>query len=98
MTRFSRRSSISSQNSRETRIHWSGKYRTPLTGQAAYPRPVQDPLPIWLGVGGTPASFVRACMLGLPLMVAIIGGEPKRFRHLIDLYREAGRSTLKGLT
>ncbi len=74
-----------------TRIHWSGKYRAPLTGQAVYPRPVQDPLPIWVGVGGTPASFVRAGMLGLPLMVAIIGGEPKRFRPLIDLYREAGR-------
>jgi len=56
-----------------------------------YPRPFQDPLPIWLGVGGTPASFVRAGTLGLPLMVAIIGGEPKRFRPLIDLYREAGR-------
>jgi len=52
---------------------------------------VQDPLPIWLGVGGTPTSFVRAGMLGLPLMVAIIGGEPERFRELIDLYREAGR-------
>src|SRR6266704_441066 len=74
-----------------TRIHWSGKYRAPLTGQAVYPRPVQDPLPIWVGVGGTPASFVRAGSLGLPLMVAIIGGEPKRFRPLIDLYREAGR-------
>jgi probable LLM family oxidoreductase len=76
---------------KNTRIHWSGKYRAPLTGQAVYPRPVQDPLPIWLGVGGTPASFVRAGMLGLPLMVAIIGGEPKRFRPLIDLYRQAGR-------
>ena len=74
-----------------TRIHWSGKYRAPLTGQAVYPRPLQDPLPIWVGVGGTPASFVRAGTLGLPLMVAIIGGEPKRFRPLIDLYREAGR-------
>ena len=74
-----------------TRIHWSGKYRPPLTGQAVYPRPLQDPLPIWVGVGGTPASFVRAGTLGLPLMVAMIGGEPKRFRPLIDLYREAGR-------
>jgi probable LLM family oxidoreductase len=72
-------------------IHWSGKYRPALTGQAVYPRPVQDPLPIWVGVGGTPASFVRAGTLGLPLMVALIGGEPKRFRPLIDLYREAGR-------
>jgi probable LLM family oxidoreductase len=74
-----------------THIHWSGKYRAPLTGQAVYPRPLQNPLPIWIGVGGTPASFARAGMLGLPLMVAIIGGEPKRFRPLIDLYREAGR-------
>jgi probable LLM family oxidoreductase len=72
-------------------VHWSGKYRAALTGQGVYPRPVQDPLPIWLGVGGTPGSFVRAGELGLPLMVAIIGGEPRRFRPLVDLYREAGR-------
>ena len=62
-----------------------------LTGQGVYPRPMQDPLPIWLGVGGTPGSFVRAGALGLPLMVAIIGGETRRFRPLVDLYREAGR-------
>jgi probable LLM family oxidoreductase len=74
-----------------THIHWKGKHRVPLTGQAVYPRPLQNPLPIWVGVGGTPASFARAGTLGLPLMVAIIGGEPKRFRPLIDLYREAGR-------
>jgi probable LLM family oxidoreductase len=74
-----------------TNVHWSGKYRAPLTGQAVYPRPLQNPMPIWVGVGGTPASFVRAGVLGLPLMVAIIGGEPERFRPLIDLYREAGR-------
>jgi alkanesulfonate monooxygenase SsuD/methylene tetrahydromethanopterin reductase-like flavin-dependent oxidoreductase (luciferase family) len=72
-------------------VHWSGRHRPALTGQGVYPRPVQDPLPIWIGVGGTPASFVRAGTLGLPLMVAIIGGEPHRFRPLIDLYREAGR-------
>ena len=72
-------------------VHWSGKHRPSLTGQGVYPRPVQDPLPIWLGVGGTPNSFVRAGALGLPLMVAIIGGEVKRFRPLVDLYREAGR-------
>src|ERR1700680_2738417 len=75
----------------DTHVRWSGKYRARLTGQAVYPRPLQNPLPIWVGVGGTPASFVRAGTLGLPLMVAIIGGEPKRFRPLIDLYREAGR-------
>src|SRR6202007_1138948 len=74
-----------------TKVHWTGKHRAALTGQAIYPRPMQDPLPIWLGVGGTPTSFVRAGMLGLPLMVAIIGGEPRRFRPLIDLYRETGR-------
>jgi probable LLM family oxidoreductase len=72
-------------------VHWSGRYRAPLTGQGVYPRPVQDPLPIWLGVGGTPQSFARAGALGLPLMVAIIGGEPRRFRPLVDLYREAGK-------
>src|SRR6202051_3438441 len=74
-----------------THVRWSGKHRVALTGQAVYPRPLQNPLPIWVGVGGTPESFVRAGTLGLPLMVAIIGGEPKRFRPLIDLYREAGR-------
>ena len=74
-----------------THVHWTGKHRAPLTGQAVYPRPLQNPLPIWVGVGGTPESFVRAGTLGLPLMVAIIGGEPRRFRPLIDLYREAGR-------
>ena len=73
-----------------TRVHWSGKHRAALTGQAVYPRPLQNPLPIWVGVGGTPESFVRAGTLGLPLMVAIIGGEFKHFRPLIDLYREAG--------
>jgi probable LLM family oxidoreductase len=72
-------------------VTWSGKHRAALTGQGVYPRPVQDPLPIWLGVGGTPQSFVRAGVLGLPLMVAIIGGETRRFRPLIDLYREAGQ-------
>jgi len=71
-------------------VQWSGKHRPALTGQGVYPRPVQNPLPIWLGVGGTPQSFVRAGQLGLPLMVAIIGGEPRRFRPLIDLYRATG--------
>jgi probable LLM family oxidoreductase len=75
----------------EVNVRWSGRHRAPLTGQGVYPRPLQDPLPIWVGVGGTPESFVRAGTLGLPLMVAIIGGEPARFRPLIDLYREAGR-------
>jgi probable LLM family oxidoreductase len=74
-----------------THVHWQGRHRAPLTGQGVYPRPQQEKLPVWIGVGGTPASFVRAGNLGLPLMVAIIGGQPHRFRPLIDLYREAGR-------
>ena len=72
-------------------VNWSGKHRPALTGQGIYPRPLQNPLPVWLGVGGTPQSFARAGALGLPLMVAIIGGEPHRFRPLIDLYYEAGK-------
>ena len=72
-------------------VTWSGKHRPALTGQGVYPRPVQNPLPIWLGVGGTPGSFARAGTLGLPLMVAIIGGHTHRFRSLVDLYWEAGR-------
>ncbi len=72
-------------------VSWAGRFRAPLRSQAIYPRPVQNPIPIWLGVGGTPESFVRAGTLGLPLMVAVIGGETHRFRPLIDLYREAGK-------
>jgi probable LLM family oxidoreductase len=70
-------------------VNWSGKFRPALRNQAIYPRPLQNPLPIWLGVGGTPESFARAGILGLPLMVAVIGGETHRFRPLIDLYRKA---------
>ncbi len=71
-------------------VHWSGEFRPRLTGQGVYPRPHQPRMPVWVGVGGTPQSFIRAGMLGLPLMVAIIGGEFRRFRPLVDLYREAG--------
>src|SRR6185436_3302467 len=76
---------------KHTHVHWSGKHRPSLNGEGVYPRPVQNPLPVWLGVGGTPASFARAGALGLSLMVAIIGGDFLRFRPLIDLYRTAGR-------
>jgi probable LLM family oxidoreductase len=75
----------------EPHPHWAGRHRAPLTGQGVFPRPVQAQLPMWIGVGGTPASFVRAGGLGLPLMVAIIGGEPRRFKPLVDLYRRAWR-------
>jgi probable LLM family oxidoreductase len=71
-------------------VTWTGKHRPSLNQQSIYPRPLQTPLPIWLGVGGTPASFKRAGELGLPLMVAVIGGDTHRFRPLIDMYRQAG--------
>ncbi|MBI2722489.1 MAG: LLM class flavin-dependent oxidoreductase [Bacteroidetes bacterium] len=71
-------------------VTWSGKFRPALNNQAIYPRPLQSPFPVWLGVGGTPESVVRAGRLGLPLMVAVIGGETHRFRPLVDLYRRAG--------
>jgi len=71
-------------------VNWSGNFRPALKNQAIYPRPMQKKLPIWLGVGGTPASFARAGELGMPLMVAIIGGETHRFKPLIDLYKRAG--------
>jgi probable LLM family oxidoreductase len=74
----------------DTEVTWSGRHRPPMVRQSVYPRPLQDPLPIWVGVGGTPESFVRAGLLGLPLMIAIIGGEPRQFAPLVDLYRRAG--------
>src|SRR6195952_292869 len=71
-------------------VTWSGQHRPALTGQGVYPRPVQNPLPIWVGVGGTPESFARAGLLGLPLMVAIIGGEARQVAPPLDLYRRGG--------
>jgi len=73
-------------------ITWSGKFRPALNNLPVYPRALQEKLPIWLGVGGTPESFVRAGSLGLPLMVAVIGGQTYRFKPLVDLYREAGKA------
>jgi probable LLM family oxidoreductase len=73
-------------------VSWSGKFRPRLENQPVYPRALQEKLPVWLGVGGTAESFVRAGTLGLPLMVAVIGGETHRFRPLVDLYREAGQA------
>ena len=72
-------------------ITWSGKMRAPLAGQGVYPRPVQDKLPLWIAVGGTPQSAVRAGRLGLPMALAIIGGMPERFATFVSLYRQAGR-------
>src|SRR4051794_19204367 len=73
------------------RVTWSGRLRPALDDLGVYPRPLQEPLPVWLAVGGTPQSLVRAGTLGLPLALAIIGGQPERFAPLVELYREAGR-------
>ena len=73
------------------KVTWRGNHRPTLNNQYIYPRPLQDPLPIWVGVGGTPQSFLRAGNLGLPLMIAVIGGETHRFKPLVDMYRESGR-------
>lgn len=73
------------------KVTWSGKHRPSLNAIGVYPRPVQNPLPVWIAVGGTPESVVRAGTLGLPLALAIIGGEPERFAPLVELYREAAR-------
>jgi probable LLM family oxidoreductase len=72
------------------RVTWSGRLRSPLNDAGVYPRPVQDILPIWVAVGGSPQSVVRAGALGLPLTLAIIGGQPERFAPLVELYRRAG--------
>ena len=73
------------------KVAWKGRHRPPLNGQTVYPRALQQPLPVWIASGGTPQSVARAGMLGLPLAIAIIGGEPARFAPLADLYRDAGR-------
>jgi probable LLM family oxidoreductase len=77
-----------------THVTWSGRHRAPLEGAGVWPRPVQDPLPVWIAVGGTPESVVRAGALGLPLTLAIIGGQPERFQPLVELYRRAGGTRL----
>lgn len=82
----------------EEKVTWTGKHRAPINNLGVYPRPLQDKLPIWVAVGGTPESVVRAAKLGLPMGLAIIGGMPERFVPLIKLYREAlkeyGRNAL----
>lgn len=73
----------------EEHVHWSGKHRAALTGQGVYPRPYQNPIPVWIAVGGTPNSVLRAASLGIPLALAIIGGIPEQFGGLVDLYKRA---------
>ncbi|HET7707053.1 MAG TPA: LLM class flavin-dependent oxidoreductase [Thermoanaerobaculia bacterium] len=73
------------------KVTWSGKHRPPIDNRGVYPRAQQDPLPVWIAVGGTPQSAVRAGTLGLPMTIAIIGGMPERFTSFVDLYREAAQ-------
>jgi probable LLM family oxidoreductase len=75
----------------DERVEWSGRHRSALSGQGVYPRPLQEPLPVWIAVGGTPQSVVRAATLGLPLALAIIGGSPERFVPFVQLYRETAK-------
>jgi probable LLM family oxidoreductase len=77
------------------RVTWEGRFRPTLHDQPVYPRPIQDPLPVWIGVGGNPQSVIRAGVLGLPITVAIIGGTPDRFVPLTDLYRRAAERAEK---
>lgn len=70
------------------RVTWSGRHRPSIDDRGVYPRPVQDPIPVWIAVGGTPRSVVRAARLGLPMALAIIGGAPARFLPVVELYRE----------
>jgi probable LLM family oxidoreductase len=74
---------------RSERVTWSGEFRAPLNDQSVYPRPIQDPLPVWVAVGGNAASAIRAGVLGLPMALAIIGGQPERFVPFADLHRQA---------
>jgi probable LLM family oxidoreductase len=74
------------------RISWQGKFRAPIVDRGVYPRPIQDPLPVWVAVGGTPQSVARAGALGLPMALAIIGGEWERFVPLAEYYRRAGHN------
>jgi probable LLM family oxidoreductase len=75
-----------------THVSWSGRHRAPLNDAGVWPRPLQQPLPVWVAVGGSPQSVVRAATLGLPLTIAIIGGQPERFVPLVELYRETARA------
>ena len=88
---FSEKLDLLLQLRRSERVTWSGRHRPPIADRGVYPRPVQDPLPVWIAVGGTPESVVRAATLGLPMALAIIGGMPERFVPLVELYRDAAR-------
>jgi probable LLM family oxidoreductase len=78
------------QLNKNEKVTWTGEFRAPLENAAISPRPVQDQIPLWIGVGGTPESAKRAGKLGVGMALAILGGNPNRFKHLVDLYRQAG--------
>ncbi len=80
------------------RVRWEGRHRAALHDQPVYPRPVQSPLPVWIAVGGTPQSVVRAATLGLPMALAIIGGSPERFKPFVQLYWDTARRTGQDLS
>ena len=84
---FSEKLELMIQLLQQQHVTWSGKHRPALDAETVFPRPVQNPIPLWIAVGGTPASVVRAATLGMPLAVAIIGGQPARFAPLVELYR-----------
>jgi len=86
---FSERLDLLLEIRRAERVRWSGKHRAPIDDLGVYPRPVQNPLPVWIGIGGTPQSAVRAGRLGLPMTIAIIGGMPERFGAFVEKYRMA---------
>ena len=88
---FEEKIELLNQLQNNKKINWRGNFRPSLIDQEVYPKSIQNPLPVWIGVGGTPQSFMRAGKLGLPLMIAVIGGETHRFKPLVDMYREAGR-------
>jgi probable LLM family oxidoreductase len=87
---FAERLDLLLQIRRAEIVHWSGKHRASIENLGVYPRPIQDPLPVWIGIGGTPQSAVRAGKLGLPMTIAIIGGMPERFNSFVEKYRMAG--------
>jgi alkanesulfonate monooxygenase SsuD/methylene tetrahydromethanopterin reductase-like flavin-dependent oxidoreductase (luciferase family) len=87
-TLFSEKLDLLLKINEQEKISWHGKHRAPIDNLGIYPRPFQKKLPIWIAIGGTPASAVRAATLGVPMALAIIGGMPERFVPIVDLYKE----------
>lgn len=88
---FAEKLDLLMQINKNEKVNWRGKFRSPIQSQGVYPRPFQPELPVWIAVGGTPQSVMRAALNGLPLAMAIIGGSPEHFVQLADLYRDTYR-------